>query len=128
MMNRQRNLFRTDRRAPRWEHDTAMLASSLMLVAISEEAPSSEQHFKSRLCPSPNSGASLSGWGTAATRKSCKMDLCALAAAAQDSDMMDTSSNDDDKATQSRRSSIDSSTSDEDNDQGGDWGFYEETR
>jgi hypothetical protein len=131
MRNHQRNLFRMDRRAPRWEHDTAMLASSMMLVSISEDSPSSsEQRFKSRLSPSPrtDSGASLSGWGTAATRKSCKMDLCSLAAAAQDADMTDASDDDDDKAQQSRRPSIDSSTISEDNDQGGDWGFYEEAR
>ena len=106
-----------------------MLASSMMLVSISEKSPS-QLDFKSRLCPSPrsNSGAGLSGWGTAETRKSCRLDLCAMAAAAaaeeeeDDADMMDASNC---NKEQSRRSSMGSNTSDdtEDIDQEEEWGF-----
>jgi len=63
-----------------------MLASSMMLVSISEETPAQNVGYQSRLCCSSantsnsriGSGDSLSGWGSHATRKSCKMDLCAM--------------------------------------------------
>ena len=79
------NITANNPRAPRWEHDTAMLASSMMLVTISEDTPSYHIGYKSRLCssatsnPRLGSGNSLSGWGNSGTRKSCKMDLCAMA-------------------------------------------------
>ena len=57
----------------------------MMLVSISEETPTYNVDYKSRLSSNSNSrrgsGSSLSGWGTAATRKSFKTDLASLAAA-----------------------------------------------
>lgn len=96
------------RPARRWEHDTAMLASSMMLVSISEESTSADIGYKSRLCNSAaasrvGSGSSLSGWGTATTRQSFKMDLSALAQAS-------------DSASQA-------SQSPQDMDDDGDWGI-----
>jgi hypothetical protein len=72
------------RPARRWEHETAMLASSMMLVSISEDRTEEDLGYKSRLCASNNSSrngsmSGLSGWGTTTTRASCKMDLCSLA-------------------------------------------------
>ena len=86
------NVAAAYRPSRRWEHDTAMLASSMMLVSISEDSTADQIGFKSRLCPSSNtsrigSGSSLSGWGTATTRKSFKMDLCALAPSEEPSKM-----------------------------------------
>ena len=84
-------------RTARWEHDTAMLASSMMLVSISEETPSYNIGYKSRLTTDTNSrrgsASSLSGWGSPTTRKSFKTDLASLAAETEPMDMsMDCSS------------------------------------
>ncbi|CAB9526298.1 expressed unknown protein [Seminavis robusta] len=110
-------IINSDRRAPRWDHDTAMLASSMMLVSISEDCPSQNVGFKSRISAAPRlgSGSSLSGWGSAATRQSCKMDLCALAAAAAEQQGETPKTQ---PPTAMRRSSAVAS------DHGEGWGFY----
>ena len=54
-----------------------MLASAMMLVSISEEQPLNIHHKPRNLSSSTinGSGGSLSGWGSADSRKSYKVDL-----------------------------------------------------
>jgi hypothetical protein len=61
-----------------WNHRTEILASSMMLVSISENASLDLQHKSRNLSSSTlgsGSGESLSGWGPSAARKSYKVDL-----------------------------------------------------
>lgn len=90
--------FRTSHCSPSFEvapnednRRTEMLASSMMLVAISEETPAhtgynssySSMNSRKRSCASTGSGDSLSGWGNSMTRKSYKVDLSTLATESQ---------------------------------------------
>jgi hypothetical protein len=54
-----------------------MLASSMTLFSISEDAPAASVGGRSR--SSSGSDSSLNGWGTSMTRKTYKMDLSSLA-------------------------------------------------
>ena len=85
-----------------------MLASSIMMVSISEESPSQCQGFKSRMA---SSAGRLQGWGSQEGRASYKVDLCSLGE-------LNT------KALSSQRSSSSGSLSEE---QTGTevWGFFE---
>jgi len=88
------------RSASHWEHESTMLASSMMIVSISEDEPQANVGYKSRLCHQSSSsssndsqrigsGSRLSGWGSEATRKSCKAGLCSLMAMADEEDNQD---------------------------------------
>jgi hypothetical protein len=64
-----------------WNRETEILASSMTLVSISEQTGQTLQ-YKSSMgslsSSSQGSGNSLHGWGSDASRKSYKVDLCAL--------------------------------------------------
>jgi hypothetical protein len=58
-----------------------MLASSMMLVAISEESSNGDVNYKGStgtLTSSRSSASCLSGWGNSTSRKSYKVDLATL--------------------------------------------------
>jgi hypothetical protein len=63
---------------------TEMLASSIMLLSINEEAPASKVGYRSCFDSSattncPERRGSLSGWGCLKTRVTYKANLCSLA-------------------------------------------------
>jgi len=64
-----------------------MLASAMMLVSLAEGAVVHTDYnssFSRASSSSANSsGTSLSGWGSAATRKSYKVDLCSLGSSSE---------------------------------------------
>ena len=89
-----------------WDHGTAMLASSIMMLSISEESASPDIGFNSRLA----SGGSFQGWGSQTGRMSCKVDLYALG-----------QSNPKSLSSQQSSSGITSSSDEEDEA----WGFFD---
>jgi hypothetical protein len=63
------------------EASAEMLASAMMLVSLSEGAvvnPGFKSSFSRAPSSCNSSASSLSGWGSAMTRKSYKVDLCSL--------------------------------------------------
>jgi hypothetical protein len=64
------------------EQSVATLASSVILLSISENAPLANIDYHSRLSsPNGSSVNSLDGWGTSMARRSYKTDLALLASA-----------------------------------------------
>lgn len=64
-----------------WSRSTEMLASSMMMVAISEGTSSGDLDYKGStgtLTSSRSSASCLSGWGNSTSRKSYKVDLATL--------------------------------------------------
>jgi len=92
-----------------WDHSTSMLASSIMMMSISEESTLSDLGYTSRLSSS-SSGCPSQGWGSQLGRTSCKVDLCALGQTNP-------------KEFSSQHSSPSNDTMDEEDD----WGFFDES-
>jgi hypothetical protein len=71
--------------------DDEMIASAMMLISISENAVLNVGYkpMSSSSLPSScnSSGGNLSGWGSATTRKSYKVDLCSLGASYESQSM-----------------------------------------
>jgi hypothetical protein len=63
------------------EQSVEMLASSMIMFSILEDAPVANSGYRSRLSSSSGIDNSLNGWGTSMTRKSYKTDLALLASA-----------------------------------------------
>jgi hypothetical protein len=61
------------------EQSVELLATSMILFSISEDAPVAKSGYRSGLSSSSGSDNSLNGWGTSMTRKSYKTDLASLA-------------------------------------------------
>jgi hypothetical protein len=70
-----------------WSRSTEMLASSMTLVAISEESSRGDRNYKGStgtLTSSRSSASCLSGWGNFSSRKSYKIDLATLGKASSE--------------------------------------------
>jgi hypothetical protein len=63
------------------EQSAETLASSMILLSISENGPLANIDYHSRLSSPNGSVNSLNGWGTSMTRRSYKTDLALLACA-----------------------------------------------
>lgn len=103
-----------------------MLASSMMLVSISEETPSHNLGYKSRLVTETNSrrgsASSLCGWGSSTTRKSFKTDLASLASETEPMDMSMDCSPQERQEAPAMSYSMQQSTANQD-DEG--WGYFD---
>jgi hypothetical protein len=71
-----------------WSRSTEMLASSMTLVAISEESSRGDRNYKGSTgtltSSRSTSASSLSGWGNFSSRKSYKVDLATLGKASSE--------------------------------------------
>lgn len=94
------------------EASAEMLASAMMLVSLSESAvvnPGFKSSFSRAPSSCNSSASSLSGWGSAMTRKSYKVDLCSL-------------------GSSSSSSQLSESTSQQMDHENASWGFYADTQ